>query len=67
MFSRISTGQLKAVVIAIAAAALIGGIYWGVASRLNEREQPFFQDREAFALALPGGVGCGAWGMVCPC
>ena len=34
MFSGTSTGSLKAAVIAIAVAALVGGIYWGVASRL---------------------------------
>lgn len=57
MFSRISTGPLKAGVIAVAAAALIGGIYWGVGSRLDEREEPFFQNSEAFALAMQDVIG----------
>ena len=57
MFSRTSTGTLKAGVIAVAAFALIGGIYWGVGSRLDEREEPFFQNSEMFALAMQNVIG----------
>lgn len=36
MFSGMTAGSLKVAVIAVAAAALIGGIYWGVGSRLGD-------------------------------